>query len=274
MKNHNSIGDTTDQQSVDNPWEKMANEANLSKEYSELLSLNPENLSDEERSRIVSFASELISNSFENNINPERLEKVSTNIKLLDRKQYRNETEAALGKEGAFMAILADGFYYDKTDSVYIRIPINMEKLISTTVHDSLHFVCDQTERSEGLNEGITELYTNRLIEKVGGKQNKEFYAEEKDFAKEIESIVSPEELETAYFSGDFTTVSKHFKDGDFVQLLKDSEAYFQSLDEVGEEEKQKEHYERMCSHLNKNKPMNLISKFKNIFNGKTVRST
>ena len=274
MKNHNSISGTVDQQSVNNPWEKMANEANLSKEYSELISLNPENLSNEERSQIISFTSELISNSFGNSINPERLEKISTNIKLLDKKQYRDETEAIPEKEVAYWAIVSDGFYYDKTDSVYIRIPMNMEKLISTTVHESLHFVCNQTERSTGLNEGITELYTNRLIETVGGKQNKEYYAEEKDFAKEIESIVSPEELEIAYFSGDFTTVSKHFKDGDFALLLKDSEAYFQSLNEVGEEEKQKEHYERMCSRLNKNKTMNLISKFKNIFNGKTIRST
>ena len=255
MRNHNSINDTTDQRSTSDPWEKMANEANLSKEYSELLSLNPGSLSDKERARVVSFASELISNSFGDSIDPERLEKISTNIKLLDKKQYRDETEAILGKEGALMAILADGFYYDKTNSVYIRIPMNMKNLISTTVHESLHFVCNQTERSKGLNEGITELYTNRLTETVGAKQNKEHYAEEQDFAKEIESIVSPEELEAAYFSGDFTIVSKHFKDGDFDLLLKDSEEYFQSLSEVGEEEKQAENHKRLCSHLSKYKP-------------------
>lgn len=254
MGNHNSISDITSQQSADNPWGKMANEVNLSKKYSELVSLNPENLSDEERSQIVSFASQLISNSFGSNINPERLEKISTNIKLLDKKQYRNET-GAIPEEGvAFWAILADGFYYEKTDTVYIRIPKNMEELISTTVHEALHLACNPTERPEGLNEGITELYTNRLIEAVGGKQKKGYYAEQKDFAKEIESIVSPEELETAYFSGDFTIISKHFKDKDFDLLLKDSEEYFQSLSLLGEEERQAENHKRLCSRLNKYK--------------------
>ena len=253
-------------QSEKNQWEQMAIDAEHTKTYNELLGLDPNQLSEEDRIRVVSFALEMIGESFGKNIPKERLEKASTNVKVFAPKEYDEEIDKLPGGGAVrFWATVADGFYYDQTDSVFIRVPRGkksdtapqiMGKLISTVVHETLHFVCEQqTERqSRGFNEGITELYTNRILARVGAERGREFYAEEQDFAGDVESIVSPGRLEKAYFGGDFSEIAGLFRKGEFESLLTEADEYFELLGALGEDEKRDKMHERLCSRINRYK--------------------
>jgi hypothetical protein len=253
--NHNETTDPEPQSQ--NKWEQMAENADLTKEYSRLLTLNPENLSEEECSRIISFSQRLISNSYGKKIAKERLEKLTEGVRILDRKQYREEISKSLTGEEQFFAILADGFHHQELDITFIRNGgRKIEALIATTIHEMLHSACDQTELQpyeRDLNEGITELFTSRLLSQVGNHKS-DHYEEEQEFAKDIEVIVSPEMLEDAYFRGDYSRLSEKFAPGDFEEILKDSEEYFESLSVFGGDDEKEEKHQRLCSRITKYK--------------------
>ena len=89
---------------------------------------------------------------------------------------------------------------------------------------------------------------------RVGAERGREFYAEEQDFANDVESIVSPGRLEKAYFGGDFSEIAGLFRKGEFESLLTEADEYFELLGALGEDEKRDKMHERLCSRVNRYK--------------------